>query len=33
MNNSTNLNIRIDKSVKDNSEKVLEDFIQHKWLN
>ena len=24
MNNSTNLNIRIDKSVKDNSEKVLE---------
>lgn len=26
MNNSTNLNIRIDKSVKDNSEKVLEDL-------
>mgnify|MGYP003306023865 FL=1 len=26
MNNSTNLNIRIDKSVKENSEKVLEDL-------
>ena len=26
MNNSTNLNIRVDKSVKDKSEKVLEDL-------
>ena len=26
MNNSTNLNIRIDKKVKENSEKVLEDL-------
>lgn len=26
MNNSTNLNIRIDKSVKENSEKVFEDL-------
>lgn len=26
MNNSTNLNIRIDKKVKENSEKVFEDL-------
>lgn len=26
MNNSTNLNIRIDKSVKETSEKILEDL-------
>lgn len=26
MNNSTNLNIRIDKDVKESSEKVLEDL-------
>lgn len=26
MNNSTNLNVRIDKSVKETSEKILEDL-------